>query len=144
MKVEIKFADLEDLDFICKIDMESFSDKYSREYFFCCIVNKNIFVAKIRDRVIGFILFTILFDESEILKIAVDRDYRHLSVGTMIIEKYIEFVNLDLSRKLMLEVRESNIFAIRLYEKFGYEVVRKIKNYYSNPAEDGLFMLRGN
>lgn len=144
MKIEVNFATLEDLDSICKIDEESFSDKYCRDYFGECIENRKVLVANNDEKVVGFILFTIVLDESEILKIAVNRDYRGLSIGTSIMEKYIEFVNLDLNRNLMLEVRESNFSAIKLYEKFGYKVVRTIKNYYSNPQEDGLFMIRGN
>ena len=41
---------------------------------------------------------------------------------------------------LQLEVRESNFAARRLYEKNGFEIVGKRKNYYEKPAEDAILM----
>ena len=41
---------------------------------------------------------------------------------------------------LQLEVRESNLAARRLYEKNGFEIVGKRKNYYEKPAEDAILM----
>lgn len=144
MKIEYNFAYIQDLDFICKIDENCFSDRYGRDYFYDNILANKIIVAKCEERIVGFILFSIVLDESEILKIAVDEGFRGFSIGSGLMKIYIDYVNRDLRRELMLEVRESNFSAIKLYEKFGYEVVRTIKNYYSNPQEDGFFMLRGN
>ena len=41
---------------------------------------------------------------------------------------------------LTLEVRESNLPAIRLYEKLGFQVVGRRKNYYREEHEDALLM----
>mgnify|MGYP002582415600 FL=1 len=41
---------------------------------------------------------------------------------------------------MTLEVRESNLAARRLYEKNGFEIVGKRKNYYEKPAEDAILM----
>ena len=41
---------------------------------------------------------------------------------------------------MTLEVRESNLPAIRLYEKHGFAVVGKRKNNYDLPKEDALLM----
>jgi ribosomal-protein-alanine N-acetyltransferase len=37
-------------------------------------------------------------------------------------------------------VRESNKAAISLYDKFGFQVVGRRRNYYENPREDALLM----
>ena len=38
----------------------------------------------------------------------------------------------------MLEVRESNVAAIRLYEKFAFRPVGRRSDYYAPPVEDAL------
>ena len=44
------------------------------------------------------------------------------------------------SHALMLEVRVSNDPAIALYEKLGFRLVGRRKNYYRNPKEDALIL----
>ena len=39
---------------------------------------------------------------------------------------------------ISLEVRKSNIPAIKLYEKFGFEKVGTRKDFYRKPQEDAL------
>jgi ribosomal protein S18 acetylase RimI-like enzyme len=43
---------------------------------------------------------------------------------------------------ISIEVRVSNFIAIKLYEKFNFKIINKIKNYYQEPNEDGYYMLR--
>ena len=45
--------------------------------------------------------------------------------------------------RFTLEVRESNIPAIKLYERAGYRVVGKRENYYAEIHEDALIMWTG-
>ena len=41
---------------------------------------------------------------------------------------------------ITLEVRESNLPALKLYEKLGFKVAGKRKKYYSDNGEDALIM----
>ena len=43
---------------------------------------------------------------------------------------------------IALEVRESNAPAIAIYEKNGFESVGIRKNFYSDPKENGIVMIR--
>ena len=40
-----------------------------------------------------------------------------------------------------LEVRESNVAAISLYKKFGFEITGTRKRFYKAPVEDALVMI---
>jgi ribosomal-protein-alanine N-acetyltransferase len=42
--------------------------------------------------------------------------------------------------QIILEVRPSNMPAIKLYEAFGFERLAVRKGYYRNPSEDCLVM----
>jgi ABC-2 type transport system ATP-binding protein len=45
-------------------------------------------------------------------------------------------------RRATLEVRRSNLAALRLYEDLGFEVAGVRKRYYTNPEEDALILWR--
>ena len=44
------------------------------------------------------------------------------------------------SRLVLLEVRCTNLPAVKLYEKHGFRQTRVRPNYYSRPSEDGIDM----
>ena len=43
-----------------------------------------------------------------------------------------------------LDVRRSNLAALKLYNKYGFKPLGVRKNYYSKPREDALVMVRYN
>ena len=47
------------------------------------------------------------------------------------------------AERIILEVRESNVPAIGLYEKYGFKNVGIRKNFYHSPVENGITMVRG-
>ena len=60
--------------------------------------------------------------------------------------KIIEFLLNELKKnnvkKIFLEVRKNNIPAINLYKKCGFINIREIVDYYNNPKENGIMMLK--
>jgi len=77
---------------------------------------------------------------AEILNIAVRSDMRRCGIASLLLGSVEEIaVGLKLD-SIMLEVRESNISARALYEKFGFLVNGRRKNYYSKPREDAILM----
>lgn len=67
--------------------------------------------------------------------------YRGMGVGSVLMEKVM---NLQKEKKqsIILEVRISNINAIKLYKKFGFETVTTIPNYYRDNNEAGYLFIR--
>jgi ribosomal-protein-alanine N-acetyltransferase len=45
-------------------------------------------------------------------------------------------------RRATLEVRRSNLPAVRLYEKLGFRVTSVRPDYYTKPVEDALILWR--
>ena len=74
--------------------------------------------------------------EREILNLAVDPGLRRGSVGLRLLEAELERGE----GAWFLEVRESNVAAIRLYEAAGFRVAGRRENYYNNPPETGIVM----
>ena len=94
------------------------------------------FVAKIDNKVIGFISFSHTLD-IEIEAIAVDVYYTNKGVATLLLNKCFEFAKQNNIKNIFLEVRESNQKAINLYIKNGFYKTNSRERYYDN-LEDAI------
>ena len=86
---------------------------------------------------IGFLALQDLAGELEITQLAVKKAYQ----GQGLANQLMGFLA-DRPERLFLEVRVSNQVARALYEKHGFQPVGQRKNYYQNPVEDAILMVR--
>ncbi|MDE5715240.1 MAG: ribosomal protein S18-alanine N-acetyltransferase [Anaeroplasmataceae bacterium] len=89
--------------------------------------------------IVGFV--SSIFDgfSLEILNIVVDKDKQSRGYGTKILTTlFDQLVPLGLNH-VTLEVRQSNLGAIHLYEKIGFQPIHIRKEYYSN-KENAIVM----
>jgi ribosomal-protein-alanine N-acetyltransferase len=103
------------------------------------------FVAEIevengRIDIIGFVIFHIASDVSEIYNIAVQSSHARSGVGRQLMAAAIQESARRKATKVVLEVRKSNSPAIDFYLKFSFTMAGERKNYYSNPVEDAYVM----
>ncbi len=140
--MEILPISQQDAKSLAELDKECFSVPWSQKSFVDECNNKiaTYFVAKENGEVIGYGGFWHVADEGDITNIAVAPIHRRKGVASRILEEMIKTANQKKLSLLTLEVRESNIAAIALYEGFGFEKIGKRKNYYTNPKEDALIM----
>lgn len=80
--------------------------------------------------------------EAEILNLAVKLSYRRTGIGTALVHQLLSEWAQQASRRVFLEVRESNRDAIKLYADLGFRQVGRRKAYYSAPVEDALVLER--
>ena len=74
---------------------------------------------------------------------AVSAFYRRKGIAQLLMGKLWECTE-EFAAFVTLEVRESNLPAISLYEKLGYERVGLRKNFYSSPVENAVLMTKFN
>ena len=106
------------------------------------MVNNNPFARRIeyvdKDRVMGYLDYSLIYDRIEIDDLLVDSLYRMQGIGTKLMAYLVSLaINLKVIN-ITLEVRVSNDIAINLYKKFGFREVALRKNYYGD--EDGILM----
>ena len=89
--------------------------------------------------VLGYAGLHVIVDEGYIDNVAVEPDARRHGVASALLDVFCRFGEANLAF-LTLEVRESNSPAIGLYEKLGFQVVGRRKNYYREEHEDALLM----
>lgn len=75
-------------------------------------------------------------DESELLNLAVDPQFRRRGVGRRLAAALLA----RHSGSLWLEVRESNIVACKFYKSLGFQERGYRPDYYRNPSEGAIVM----
>jgi ribosomal-protein-alanine N-acetyltransferase len=141
-----------DIGILCDLATWSISD-YQNEieridsFGLVCIEKKEkkvigfIFMRLIMSVIINPLIDTDkLFNESEILNIAVHPNFQRKGVAQELFETFIMFCRRKEIKEIWLEVRASNLKARTFYEKNGFKEMYRRKNYYTNPPEDAVIM----
>jgi ribosomal-protein-alanine N-acetyltransferase len=93
-----------------------------------------------KDKLIGYGGFWKIFDEGHFTNLAILPDYQHKGLGKKLIEAMMNYARTLEIKSLTLEVRESNINALKAYESVGFHIEGKRNRYYTNPVEDAMIM----
>ncbi|MGZ3699566.1 MAG: ribosomal protein S18-alanine N-acetyltransferase [Bdellovibrionota bacterium] len=86
-------------------------------------------------KIAAYIVFWILFDECQILDIAVDLPFRGLGYAKKLVGQAVKEATRKGIRKVLLDVRKSNQPAIQLYQSLKFVVTHVRKNFYSDGEE---------
>jgi len=133
-----------DIKTIMEIEQSSFTAPWSELSFFNEVYHANSLakVALLDNSVVGYICTRHVLDEGHILNLAVHKDFRRRGIATELMQRVLEELKEKGCRLLYLEVRVSNIDAIKFYERFGFKVASFRRKYYSSPNEDAALMMR--
>ena len=145
MEIEISKLTHDDLEGIYEVEKDAFPIPWPISSFEEELNNilATYLVAKIDNKVVGYIGMWFVMDECHITNVAVHSEYRNNKIATRLINELLNLCKEHGTTYIMLEVRTNNIPAQNLYSKFGFteEVIRK--DYYKNPdgtREDALVM----
>lgn len=97
---------------------------------------------KDEERLIGYGILCEVAGEGTIMNLAVDASKRRCGAGGLLLKRLMEEGRKKGSEDFTLEVRASNLPAIRLYEGAGFVTEGVRKGYYEKPREDALIMWR--
>lgn len=137
-----RYAKNGDVFDILSLDDENFSNNFDEKFYLEYIKNQRVVVAENEKEIVGYVLFNQILDEAEIYKIVVSKEFRKKQIAFKIVEFLLNELKKNNVKKIFLEVRKSNIPAISLYKKCGFIDIREIVDYYTNPKEDGIMMLK--
>ena len=141
--MDYSYLDFNHLDSVLEIERESNPYPWTARNFSDCI-EKGYYSMVIEDkeRLVGFAIMAISSEESHLLNIGVNKDFRGSGFGEQILKKMIIAAEVMGSKKIILEVRVSNKIAYRLYEKLGFHEIGERKKYYRLPEgrEDAYVM----
>lgn len=85
-------------------------------------------------------LLTVL-DEGQITNVATHPACRRKGLASTLLSALVLEARARNLKTISLEVRRSNLAAVRLYEAHGFSVVGTRRGFYKNPLEDALVMI---
>lgn len=136
---EMRYSDLDALE---AVEQASFSIPWTRG-----MLEEELFNIRARYRVIeyqgtiaGYIGMWQILDEGHITNVAVRPEFRRMGLAKRLLQDLIDYARDNGIVSLTLEVRVSNLPAIRLYESFGFRTEGRRKHYYADNNEDALIM----
>jgi ribosomal-protein-alanine N-acetyltransferase len=140
-KTDIRAMTAADLDEVLAIEQASFRTPWKREHFESELSGRHSFpfVAVCEGRVAGYVCLMSLFEEAQILDIAVSPEQRGRGVARLLMEHACAVARELKAEVLTLEVRASSAAAIGLYRSSGFRQTGIRTNYYDN-CEDALLM----
>ena len=91
-------------------------------------------------QIAGFIVARVILDELHVNNVAVRPEFRGRGLGSALLEMTLKEARKRSATIAQLEVRAGNDAAQRLYQRCGFTVVGRRRNYYRQPTEDALLM----
>lgn len=145
-ELEIVEMERDDIDEILDIENICFKSPWTRDAFEqeLHLEWAKVFIAKIithnKKRIVGYISLWMITNEVHILNLAIHPNFRRLGIATSLLSFGINFSMHDGAEIATLEVRKSNLPAVSLYKKFGFEVMGVRHRYYPDNHEDAVIM----
>lgn len=91
-------------------------------------------------RLAGFLVARRVTTDLEILNFAVAFGSRHQGVGARLLQTALAWAQSFQGTQAILEVRASNVEALRFYERHKFQVVGRRPRYYAAPIEDAILL----
>lgn len=139
----IRAMKIEDLDQVMVLEQRCFSMPWPRSAF-QDELTKNLLarylVATIHDLVVGYAGIWLIFDEGHITNVAVDPAWQHRGLATQLLSVLLANARGCSIAACTLEVRRSNLPALKLYQQFGFVEEGCRKGYYTDNKEDALIL----
>lgn len=142
--IQIRRMIKDDIDAVDLLEHTSFSEPWPRSAFLEIVDKKDahyyVAIDSEKENVCGGCAMFFILDEGDITNVAVFPEYQNQGIATKLLEYAIEDGRKNGLKEFTLEVRVSNVPAIRAYEKVGFEEEGIRPGFYSHPKEDALIM----
>ena len=129
---------------IARLEEEIFSDAWSYRDVqdLICTEGGMCFTAVDGDEVIAYVIGRLIAPEGEIYRVAVTPSRRQRGIGYRLLDYAVKTSKGQGLERLFLEVRSKNVPAINLYRAYGFKEIGTRKNYYKDPQDDAIVMLK--
>ena len=141
--LEIRRLTYADLPQVISIERRAFPTPWSLAMFVLELSKPSgVCLSARRDgRMVGYVVCSRYDTVWHIMNVAVDPDRRRHGIAATLLGRQFERVD-DPEAQYTLEVRQSNLAAIALYEGFGFRTAGLRRRYYQDNGEDALIMWR--
>jgi ribosomal-protein-alanine N-acetyltransferase len=134
-----------DLPEVAQVEQQSYAFPWSENIFRDCLrVGYTCRALDLSGQIIGYGVMSLGAGEAHILNVCVRNEFRNLGFGKRLLEHLLERAGASGVAEAFLEVRPSNLSAIRLYQRLGFEQIGIRRGYYQAPdgREDAIVLKR--
>ena len=141
----IRRMTMEDIPFVVEIENQCFSLPWSEKSFEDSLSREDtlFLVSEDEAKITGYMGLYLSFDEASVTNVAVSPVFRKKGYGEALVVKAKELAKEAGAECIFLEVRQSNVPALSLYKKLGFEELGIRKKFYEHPVEDAIIMKVG-
>lgn len=130
----IRLMQAADVAAVAKIEKSAQSHPWTLKQFEDAVTAYQSTVIEQQGQVLGFCILQPVLDEANLLLMAIDPAQQGQGLGYQLLDASVAMLKNN-PVQIFLEVRETNIAAIKLYEKSGFHQIDLRKNYY--PGSNG-------
>ena len=137
---QLRHPEAGDLEQIVRLEEESFSNPWTADGLAEMLKAPvtQLHVARLHsNEIVGFCACWVIEGELHINTVAVKQPLRRQGIATRLLQHLLETTG---AGRATLEVRRSNVAALKLYEGLGFTTTAVRPRYYSNPEEDALIL----
>ncbi|MEH2411003.1 ribosomal protein S18-alanine N-acetyltransferase [Nostoc sp.] len=145
LDLEIQLLTPEHLNALLELDQACFGGLWTMEGYQRELDSPNsdllgLFSPVSNSRLLGMGCFWSILDEAHITILAVHPQYHRQGMGAALLYSLIKTACDRKMERATLEVRASNLGAISLYQKFGFQTAGRRRRYYQDNDEDALIL----
>jgi ribosomal-protein-alanine N-acetyltransferase len=144
MSVSIRSATLNDLPAVMAIERSAASAAHwSSEQYAELVASGMVLVAEEAGEILGLVCARRIAGDWEIENVVVGARFLRRGIANELLRALLGRAESEAASAILLDVRESNVPARRLYEKHRFREVGRRHMYYRDPPEDAiLYTLR--
>ena len=133
-----------DVDSITLLETRIFPDPWPKSAFLEELDKdyRGVIIADINGIISGYASYIISYGEAHLTNVAVEPKYRGKSIAKKLLNAILDIAKKADCEYVFLDVRPTNTAAISLYQKFGFAELYRRPNYYRNPVEDAVVMVK--
>jgi ribosomal-protein-alanine N-acetyltransferase len=130
----------QDINAILAIEIRAFEYPWTRQKLVDSFNNPQIEMQLMlkNEQIIGYLLTLKSADFLDILTLCIDPNFQRQGLGKKLLNVGLEK---NTAKSIFLEVRVSNIAAIKFYQTYGFEQIDERKKYYANLEDAKILRL---
>lgn len=140
----LRLAQLADIDHLLQLQAQTGFCEWSSTHFQQAITAQQCSLFVLKKKVVGFIVMSALYEQAELLNMAVDQAYQRQGLAKTLYFDAMQKVRQQGVIECLLEVASTNEAAKKLYCSLGFKPIASRKNYYrlANGLVDDALVMR--
>lgn len=134
-----------DVTGVMEIEEQVYQFPWTKRIFIDCIrVGYSCQCCEVDGQIVAYGIMSMGANEAHVLNICVHPDWQNQGIGHDLLQRLLDIASENAVDTVFLEVRPSNLAAVALYEKMGFNTIGTRKDYYpaKNGREDAIILAR--